>query len=112
MPDGTKPTEPKMPPLADKALLIINAQGCMTADQFDELSLGVSKALALADVLSQMEENAGADSLIEHSLGTTLCMLTEILIDVRGIIDASCDGRIACKTEAAERQAAQEVANV
>ena len=96
---NSRPTEtngPKMPPLADKALLIFNAQGTMTADQFDELSQLVSKALALSDVLNSMATgNGDVESLHEDTLATYSGMLYEVLRDARGVIDGDIDARIA-----------------
>jgi hypothetical protein len=90
--------EPKLPPLADKALLIFNAQGTMTANQFDELALLVNKALALSDVLNAAVNGSGdAESLHEDTLATYLCMLYEVLHDARGVIDGTIDARIASK---------------
>ena len=108
---NSRPTEtngPKMPPLADKALLIFNAQGTMTADQFDELSQLVSKALALSDVLNSMANgNGDVESLHEDTLATYSSMLYEVLRDARGIIDGDIDARIAAVGATVQENAAR-----
>jgi hypothetical protein len=86
MADGTQPQ--KTPAINDG----------LTNDQFDELSLGIDKALALSDVLNEWANaGMGAEQLHEHTLATYSGMLYEVLRDVRGIIDASLDVSIAAR---------------
>jgi hypothetical protein len=104
--DNSQTTEtngPKMPPLADKALLIFNAQGnTMTADQFDELALCVGKALALSDVLNMAANGDGdVESLHKDTLAMYSSMLYEVLRDARALIDGTAD--IASKEVSAAR---------
>ena len=92
MADGSQPTESKMPPLADKALLIFNAQGTMTSDQFDELALCVGKALALSDVLNIAANGDGdVESLHKDTLAMYSSMLHQVLRDARALIDGTTD---------------------
>jgi hypothetical protein len=63
----------------------------------DDLSLVVSKALALSDVLNTMANGDGADSLHHHTLSTYTGMLYELLHDARAILDRNVDARIAAK---------------
>ena len=104
MADGSQSILAQKSPL--NPLLIINAGGCMTADQFDELSLLVSKALALSDVLNSMA-NGGEDveSLHEDTLATYSGMLYEVLRDARAVIDGNIDASIARKGVAASEVA-------
>lgn len=91
MADGSQTTEPGKAPLADG----------LTNEQFDELSLNISKALALSDVLNTMANgNVDAESLHADTLATYSGMLYEILHSVRGIIDDSIQASIASKASA------------
>jgi hypothetical protein len=81
MADGSQPIGPKK----------LERSAGLTMEQFNDVSLGISKALALSDVLCQVANMAGADSVLEGSLDTTLCMLTEILSDTYGIIAGRVD---------------------
>jgi hypothetical protein len=95
MADGSQTIEPGKSPPAAKPL-------CLTNEQFDELSLLVSRALALSDVLNTMANGGDVKALHQDTLATYSGMLYEALHCAREVIDASIDASIASKECLAE----------
>ena len=61
----------------------------LTGEQFDELALGIGRALALSDVLNTMANGGDIEALHKDTLATYSGMLFVALQDARSIIDAS-----------------------